>query len=546
MRAFKVLLYSCFLSFSLNVNAKLEPSVIVHVPMRDGLELTTDLYYPAGSSITDDYPCILLRLPGGRKAEPWVHLSEMANEGYVVAIQDTRSALDKDGKTLPFFSDGWEVHQDGYDTVNWLAASSFTNGKIGTLGYSAAGITQLLLAPTAPSALKCQYIGQAPSSLYHHVIYPGGNFQKHAVELWFGYYAPHPSVLETVKTNSTFNELWKTVDALPHADKVEVPSLHFGGWFDPFIQGTIDGFNARQSKGAEGAKGKQKLLIGPWNHYWPHDLSMGDYKVPVNGQTPPLDLSSKRWFDYYLKDEKNDVSETPPVTYFVMGSFDGSSSSGNVWRHTDVWPVPAVETPFYLTGERMLSEKLGTKDVSFDHRHDPENPVLTIGGRNLFLPSGPKDQRPNEEREDVLVFTTAPLEEDLEVTGRLLVKLFLETKVPSVDVAVHLTDVYPDGKSLLVAEGTSHWEVADVQKSKPQEVVVDLWSTSFVFAKGHSIRISIAGSNYPRFENNSYKITTGAEGCKLLCGKNTPSCVLLPIVRKGTNWLAGEKPSISQ
>lgn len=533
MRVFKALFCILLFSFAPSANAKVESCVTVHVPMRDGVELTTDLYYPSGSVISNEYPCLLLRLPGGRKAEPWVSLAEMANEGYVVAIQDTRSAIDKEGKTVPYFSDGWDVEQDGLDTINWLAASSFTNGKIGTMGYSAAGITQILLAPTAPAALKCQYIGQAPASLYHHAIYTGGRFHKNQAETWFGYYAPHPSVIAFVKFNQSYNEFWKKVDSLPHSHKVEVPAVHFGGWFDPFIQGTIDEFNARQLTGGKGAKGSQKLLIGPWNHHWPNDLSLGDFQVPENGKKPPLDISAKRWFEHYLKGAKNDVEATQPVTYYVMGPFDGSPSSGNVWKHADAWPVPAVETSFYLTADRKLSQKSAGKEGSLAYIHDPEDPVPTIGGRNLFLASGPKDQRSIESRKDVLVFTSPPLEADLEVTGRVLAKVFLASVVPAVDVVVKLTDVYPDGKSLLIAEGVSSLQISDQQKDKPQEVTVDLWSTSFVFAKGHSIRVSVAGSNYPRYEKSLHKVSAESNDCRVLFGEKTPSCVLLPLVGKG-------------
>lgn len=546
LHAFKVLLCVWLFSFACAANALIEPSATVHIPMRDGMELTADLYYPSGSIITNEYPCILLRLPGGRKAEPWVQMAKMAQDGYVVAIQDTRSALDKEGKTIPFFSDGWETHQDGADTVNWLASSSFTNGKIGTLGYSAAGITQVLMAPNAPEALKCQYIGQSPSSLYHHAIYPGGKLQKNLVEVWFGYYAPHPSVLEFAKKHTGYNDLWKRVDSLPLAHKVNIPGLHYGGWFDPFLQGTIDEFNARHLTGGEGAKNRQKLLIGPWNHFWPQDLALGDFQVPENGREAPLDVSEKRWFEHYLKDVKNDVAEAPAVTYYVMGPFDGSPSMGNVWRHADAWPVPSVETPFYLTAGRGLSGESAGKDASFAYQYDPEDPVPTIGGRNLFLASGPKDQRANEERKDVLVFTTPPLEEELEVTGKVLLKLFLASHVSDIDLVAHVTDVYPDGKSVLLMEGVTHVEVDSAKKGKAQEVEVDLWSTSFVFAKGHCIRILIAGSNYPRFEKNLHKVTAESNDCRILVGKKNPSRLLLPIVRKGTSWLAGVKSSISQ
>lgn len=537
---FFLLLQSVFLQANLP-----EPYATVHIPMRDGVELTADLYYPSATKeISNTYPCILLRVPAGRKADSWRHLAVLAEHGYVVAIQDTRSALDAEGKTVPYLSDGWGVQQDGFDTINWLASSSFTNGTIGTVGFSAAGITQIMLAPTAPPALKCQYIGQAAASLYHHAIFPGGRLQKNQVESWLGLYAPHPSVIDFVSGQPVYNDFWKTVDALTMTHKVEVPALHYGGWYDPFLQGTIDAYAALQESGAEGAKANQKLLMGPWNHFWPKDLSLGEFEVPANGRHAPIDVSPKRWFDHYLKDIDNGLPQLPNVTYYVMGTFDGSPTTGNVWRHSDTWPVPAVETPFYLSPDKTLSTATPKDKVAFNYVNDPANPVPTIGGRNLFLPSGPRDQRSIESREDVHVFTTKPLEEDLEVTGRIAAKLYISPDLADSDLALRLTDVYPDGKSLLVADGLVHIgkqlkEAPKAESTQPIEVDVDMWSTSVVFSKGHAIRISVAGSNYPRHEINRVKIgleRSQPEKAKIYVGGSTPSRLILPIVRKGDTW----------
>ena len=547
MRVFQIVLW--LFCTACQLTAAPTPAATVHIPMRDGLELTADLFYPAGSVITNEYPCILIRLPGGRKAESWLHLAELAQHGYVVAIQDTRSALDPEGKTMPYVSDGWGVHQDGLDTVNWLASSSFTNGVIGTLGFSAGGVTQLMMAPTAPPALKCQYIGQAAGSPYHHAIFAGGQFQKNQVETWLSYYAPHSSVIESVKQQPFYNQFWQFVDSVSMSHQVEVPAVHYGGWYDPFLQGTIDAFVARQQYGKEGAKGCQKLLIGPWTHAWPLDMTLGEYPIPENGRHAPLDISARRWFDHYLKGIENHIAEVPEVTYYVMGPVDGSPSSGNIWRHSDVWPVPAVEVPFYLTADKALADKIQSKDDVVQFVCDPSNPVPSIGGRNLFLPSGPRDMRSIEARSDVLVFTTKPFEEDTEVTGNLLVKLFFTSNVPDADISVRMSDVYPDGKSLLVAEGIVRTGVIParaVAKNTPKEVAIDLWSTSLVIAKGHAIRISISGSDYPHFEKNLHGALPGDPPViaknTIHLGPDYPSRLILPVVRKGNTWLTAPQP----
>lgn len=534
----------------------INPSVTIMVPMRDGTALPTDIYFPDGQK--KDLPCILLRSPAGRKAPTAVCFAILTQKGYLVAIQDTRSALDLEGKTFPYLSDGWGVQQDGYDTVEWLSQSPLTNGKIGTLGSSALGITQLFMAPTAPESLKCQYIGVAASSLYHHAIFPGGQLRKHQVEAWLGYYANDPGVHSYICGHPFYDDFWKKLDTTHMAHRVKIPALHQGGWYDTFLEGTLNAFVSRQEMGGEGAKGQQKLLIGPWPHFWPLTKQLGDFEVPRAGYNPPLDLSPAAWFDYYLKGTQNNIPNIPAITYYVMGPFDGSPSSGNVWRHAAQWPIPHTPTPLYLTSNKKL--KIGSSGgdtKSFSYRYDPHNPVPTIGGNNLFLEPGPKDQRPIEQRRDVLVFSSDPLKEDVEVTGHITANLYFSSNQQDTDIAVRLTDVYPDGKSILITDGIYRLGMGNctncdtkIKTGQIIEVNVDLPPTSIVFAKGHSIRISVTSSNYPRFEKNcnigflgNYKGHAMVATNALYVGKKYPSRLILPIVRQGDRWLAGDSGS---
>lgn len=554
-RLFSLIIFCFFSPSILCGSTSLKPTLTVYIPMRDGFEFATDLYYPPDSDIGNHWPCILIRIPAGRLAEPWHQLADLSRYGYVVAIQDTRSALDKDGKTMPYISDGWGEHQDGFDTVEWLSKSSFTNGRIGTAGCSAAGITQLMLAPTAPKGLKCQYIGQAPGSLYHHAIFPGGQLHKHQVESWLGYYAPHPSVLAYALSQPYYNEFWRSLDTIAVAGNTQSPAFYYTGWYDTFLQGTIDSFAARQRNGKEQSKEMQKLVIGPWNHFWPLDLSLGDFELPEYAKYPPIDISEKRWFDYHLKDISNGIENVPAVTYYVMGPFDGSSSSGNKWRSAKKWPLDAKEVSYYLHADGSLDEKIEKSERTLSFESDPSNPVPTIGGRNLFLAHGPKDQRPIEQRSDVLVFTTSPLEEELEVTGQMRVHLYLSSNTNDKDIAVRLTDVYPDGKSMLISDGLYHAGVMGGKALKNdaemlQEIIVDLSATSLVFAKRHAIRLSIAGSNYPRYEKNRHPELCGDSETMAIArsqvhmGNKAASCLILPVVRQGNKWWAeGEKDS---
>lgn len=540
-----IVLLACGFQIEANQPQAVAPDLTIDIPMRDGARLPADIYLPAEKE--GKYPVVLIRSPGGRKSPSAIYFVSLISQGYVVAIQDTRSAVDPEGKTFPYVSDGWGVTQDGYDTVEWIAKQSYSNGKVGTVGVSAMGITQIMMAPANPPSLKCQYIGVAPASIYHHAVCPGGQVLKHQVESWLAYCAKDPGVHSSVFAQPFYNEFWESIDTTKVAERIRVPAVHQGGWYDTFLQGTIDAFVSRQEHGGPGAKGAQKLLIGPWIHFWPISTALGDFQVPKEGYAPPIDLSPLRWFDYYLKDNKNGANEIPAVVYYVMGPFDGTPSSGNVWKTADKWPVDAVETPLYLTADRGLTfKKDSIQEKRYSYLYDPQDPTETIGGRNLFLESGPKDQRPIEDRQDVLVFTTQPLEEDLEVTGKIKVFLNVASDRPDTDIAVRLCDVYPDGRSILITDGITRTGMVKIQQKEtssdelaPQEYEVDLWSTSIVFAKGHSIRISVTSSNYPKFEKNMNLGFLGTNSGvsrlahnSLFVGGNKLSRVVLPLITK--------------
>lgn len=538
MRLFKNTLWLLVLVVQLLAAEEKPPHITVSVPMRDGTMLPTDVYFPPNKESDAKLPCLLIRSPGGRQTQVGLSFLYLTQCGYAVAIQETRSSLDPDGKTWPYWTDGWDTQQDGYDAVEWLAKSSHTNGKIGTIGVSALGITQLLMAPSAPPSLKCQYIGMAAASLYHDAIFPGGPMLKNQVEGWLGYFAKDPSVFREVCEQKQYGEFWHRFDTPKVAHRVKVPGFLYAGWYDTFVQGTINAFIARQQNGGVGAKGTQKLVIGPWTHYWPTSMKLGDYEIPMLGRMPQIDISPKRWFDHYLKDADNGIDAIPAITYYVMGPFDGSPSSGNVWRTTDSWPIPATSTPFYLNADHTLNaNKTDPLMKSLTYVYDPSDPITTLGGCNLFLESGPKDQREIEKRKDVLVFTTDVLPEDLEVTGRLFAKIYLTSDQPDTDVMIRLCDVYPDGHSILIADGAARTGAVETHSHHTAKALnIDLWSTSIVFAKGHRIRVSIASSNYPRFDLHTHGNPDNPPVAHntLHLGGTLASHIILPIVQSKT------------
>jgi predicted acyl esterase len=505
--------------------------------VRDGTRLPADFYFPSDKPWQS--PAVLIRSPAGKKNLFALQFLSLLKDGYVVVIQDTRSAIDKEGKTFPFWHDGWGTAQDGYDTIEWLASSPFSNGKIGTVGDSALGISQYMLAPTAPPSLKCQYVGNAAPSIYHYAIFNGGQIQKELVESWLSWYASDSGIHSYASNQYFYNDFWKRFNALDYAHQVQVPAIHYGGWYDVFLTGTLDAFTSLQNKGGEGAKGKQKLLIGPWTHLWPKDVRYGDFEMPVSGISPPVDLSHVAWLNFHLKGMDNGIDRLPAVTYYVMGPFDGSESSGNIWKHADDWPPESEKAVLYFSSENGLIKTI-PQEGEVAYASDPINPIPTLGGRNLFLESGPKDQRSIESRDDVVVFTSDLMDHDMEITGEITAKLYLISDQKDSDIIVRVTDVYPDGKSIFITEGIyrlgtdGHLSAKNVQR----EIEIKLAPTSFVFAKGHRIRTSISSSNYPRYERNMNSGLFGSNSGNsnivnhtLKVGKNAPSQLIFPVIK---------------
>lgn len=513
---YKLLLSTFFLFPSLLFS--LQDLSTITIPMRDGVLLHTDLYFPHEKEMPA--PCILLRTPYDRTKHSDKY-RQMAKMGYVVAVQNLRSHTYAKDFPEPYLQDGWGELKDSYDTIEWLANSDHTNGHIGTFGPSACGIVQLLAAPTQPPHLKCQFIQVATPSLYHHAAYVGGKFCKHQMESWFAKAAP--LAFKHVVEHKDYDSYWEQIDATKKIEKVNVPAVHYGGWYDIFSQGTLDAYASIQEKGAEGARGKQRLVMGPWTHWGMGPDQFGQFPYPEAIQTFSEAECMKSWFDYHLKNDQAALENKPPVLYYTMGPLDGSFSKGNRWKTADTWPPKAQETSLYLTrGNRLLPKQPLFSTKQYHYTYNPENPVPTHGGRNLYLEAGPYDQSSVEAREDVLSFTTDILEQDTEITGRIKAKIYISSNQPITDVALTLTDVYPNGASVLIAEGIRE---VHLENNKVTAVEVDLWSTSMVFAQGHRIRLNVAASNYPHFDKNEHSSDNF-----LHVGSKYPSQIILPKV----------------
>ena len=520
--------------------------------MRDGIRLATDVYLP--DNISFPHGAILIRTPYN-KNNPG-DIPKWADAGWPSIIQDCRGRFQSEGIDTVFRDD----HTDGYDTLEWIMQQNWSNGKVATIGGSATGIVQYLMAGTNPSALKCQYIVAATPNLYT-TIYQGGQFRKYMIENWLEKQGSS-YVLPEIWANENYSlDYWTNVSLEDNWQDVNVPAFHLGGWYDCFCQGLLDGFMGYQYNGGPGAVGKSKLMIGPWTHSLFGQRPQGELLYPENAK----DIYSQEYWDdilnQYILDINNDFENRPNVVYYVMGDVKNSNAFGNFWRYADYWPPPHIPDNWYFHGSNTLSKELTGSDSPKTYTYNPLNPVPTKGGANLYpwphpTLAGPYDQRSIENRPDVLLFTSDVLTEPYEATGRIKARLFVSSNCPDTDFTVKLTDVYPDGSSMLICDGIlrmrnrngyDHWEF--MNPGEIYEVEVDLWSTSYIWNTGHRIRVAVSSSNSPRFlanpntmdgiyQNTGYNIAQN----KLYLGSVYPSCIILP--RYNGNY-APIKPSIT-
>ncbi|MEU9172903.1 CocE/NonD family hydrolase [Streptomyces sp. NPDC048420] len=432
---------------------------------------------------------------------------------------------------------------DGYDTVRWAAALPGSNGSVGMIGGSYFGNTQWMAALSKPPELKAiaplitwsdpddglfsrggaielgitvpwSLMQGADTLMRRHRTDPGalvgslGGLVRDLDGLADGGYGELPAgrfpafvrhdLLELGYERSRREPEWaRSCTVAGRHDEVDLPTFQLGGWYDIFTQGTLDNFTAMRRAGRSAT-----LIMGPWTHTnWQHvvgDVNFGfaahSEFMGMRGRVYDLQFD---WFARTLGEGAALEPDTGTVLLFVMGA--------NQWREETEWPLSrAVDTDFHLrAGGRLTREPPSTAEQAEEFTYDPMDPVPTTGGALLmtddFRP-GPLDQTAVEAREDVLVFTTEPLAEDLEVTGRVRAVLFVATDGPSTDWVARLCDVNENGVSRNVADGIVRVRAATLGEAA--EHVVDLWSTSIVFRAGHRIRVQVTSSNFPRWDRN--------------------------------------------
>ncbi|GAB4448478.1 MAG: CocE/NonD family hydrolase [Anaerolineae bacterium] len=512
------------------------PTLTEMVPMDDGVRLATDVYLPGGDG---PFPTLLARTPYNK--DRYGYLRYANDLGAALVVQDMRGRYASEGEDPAFHTDA----ADGQATLRWVAAQPWSNGVIATTGASAMGAAQYLMAPDAPDALRCQWSDFAFSDLYRHKVFPGGLYRLQLVEEWLERQGNLP-MLETWEQHPLLDDYWAAASITGQYGRIHVPAVHLSGWYDPFLLGTLEAFNGYQEQGGAGAAGAQYLIVGPWTH---DRINPEQGEVTFVGNAG-LDRASliPAWLRWCFYGENTGVEAWPAVRYYTMGALGEAGAPGNEWREADAWPVPATETAFYLGADGSLSAAMPAEEGSDSYVHDPNDPVPTVGGANIGPESGPFDQTPIEGREDVLVYTTPPLASPVAVTGVVRARIWLASDAPDTDIIVRLTDVYPDGRSMLVTDGGLRARFRDGDYTResfltpgtPYELTFDVGATSIVFNAGHRIRIIVASSNAPRFEPNPGLAETWRAGAWLdaarpatntiLRGPAHPSALLLPVV----------------
>jgi putative CocE/NonD family hydrolase len=559
----------------------------VKVVMRDGVVLRADIYRPEADG---KFPVLLQRTPYDKRS--FAFGLKAAMRGYVVIIQDVRGRYASEGEWYTFRNE----MNDGYDTIEWAAALPYSNGKVGMFGGSYVGATQMLAAIMHPPHLAgiCPVV--TASNYHSNWTYQGGAFVQWFNESWasglaqdtldrkakdatnaaegmwelplsryplFNLRGTHatstaslaPYFLDWI-AHPNYDDYWKRISIEEHFGDITVPALHIAAWYDLFLGGSLRNYEGIKARGgSDAARNGQQLMVVIGGHSG-SGRKVGDVDFGADAAFQENEATLD-WYDYLFKNVQNRFASGKPVKIFVMGA--------NQWREEEGWPLArARETKYFLhssgaansvRGNGTLSITVPGKETADQYVYDPGKPVPTVGGPlccdSEHWAPGPRDQRGVEAREDVLVYSTPALGQDLEVTGPVTVELYAKSSAADTDFSAKLVDVWPDGFAQNLTEGILRARYRESQEApsliNPGQVyklAIDLWATSNVFKKGHILRLEISSSNFPRFDRN---LNTGQQGLgtgddgktgrgfvtatnSILHDAEHPSAVVLPVV----------------
>jgi putative CocE/NonD family hydrolase len=550
---------------------------VEYAPMRDGVRLATEVYRP---SEPGRHPVVLTRTPYNRTFLPTgsncdsASMRFFAAHGYVALNQDVRGMYRSEGRFNPMVQEA----RDGYDAVEWAAAQPWSTGKVGMYGGSYVGLTQWQAAIQSPPHLAAIVPYITASDYHDNWTYVNGVF-----DLWFAQswnqltFAP-----ETLRRNllaaglpraeverrvaewyadsqrallsswvwqlplrsfdgfrgiapwyyrwlghPNYDRFWERLDVERRYQKVKVPVLNIGGWYDIFQVGTVRNFLGMRTEGGTAeARAGTKLIMRASAHAPAPDTpptAVGDVDFGPNN-TLNVDAESLRFYDRYLRGLDNGEQNDPNVRLFVMSPPDSGTTGSGFWVSGPTYPLPGTETQQWrlgstghantASGDGVLSTSQEGSARSDVFLYDPLRPVPTLGGnlccKGDLLSPGAFDQTPIERRDDVLVYTSAPLDHNMAVIGDTRVRLWARTTARDTDFTAKLVDVHPDGYSQNVLDRIVRAKFRRGSKLAPSlitpgrayEYSFDLGNTATLFKPGHRIRLEISSSNFPHYARN--------------------------------------------
>jgi putative CocE/NonD family hydrolase len=522
------------------------------VPMRDGTKLATTIFLPEAEG---KYPVVMQRTPYNRMG--WIDgWKKWVESGYVYICQDTRGRYDSDGVFEPFLQ---EI-KDTPDTIAWIRQQEWCNGQVGLMGPSYLGWVQFLAvagqAGEQPDAILPTFVTADP---WLRGFYNRGPLSLFLLFWWLcfdvGSRTNNSSILEIYDieellrrlpletldvscgaglsrvwrefmAHPNFDSYWESYSIRGQYDRFTMPSLHVCGWYDYYPAETIYNWKSMvESAKTPAIAASHKLVLGPWGHHHGLEPTEDGHRAVDFGPDSHFEATGiyRAWFNRLFKGERAaDGLGERPIRLFVMGR--------NQWRDEDEWPLARTQyVNYYLhsggrantgAGDGRLDTKAPQTETADRYDYDPDKPVPTHGGNHSigpwnefyknFIWCGPCDQRPVEARADVLVYTSEPLTEDLEVTGPVVLHLWASSSARDTDFVGRLVDVYPDGKAINITEGVVRarfrsGDYKNPQLIEPGQVLpyeIDLLCTSNVFLKGHCLRLQITSSNFPLWDRN--------------------------------------------
>ena len=507
----------------------------IQVPMRDGVKLAANVFFPEGGA---SFPVLLNRTPYIKDtALRMKRAAEYTQAGYAVVHMDVRGRGNSEGVFNPYFQ---EI-EDGYDSIEWCGTQVWSNGKVGTFGGSYEGWTQIYPTRLQPPHHLAAFLSCTPSmhpfreGMYWSgvpmpimgmwTLLTSGKTNKDQIsELdWESVVNVRPlkklmqrlgleaSYRDEHFKHETLDDFYKRLWYAGVLEKTIVPCYHVTGWFDDDQRGTLDHFPAlAMNHPDEKVRRSQKLLVGPWPHRLSTDSSkLGDFDYGPHSMVS-LVKETIRWFDYWLKGIDNGIMNEPRCRLFLMGA--------NRWIETDTFPIAESKPRLFLLGANgPANSLLGNGTLGAGHgassastfTYNPERPAPTPFWKENFQNGTNEDLRPIQRRDDVLVFTTEPLTEPLNIVGMMRAELYVSTSAVDTDFVARLSDVAPDGYAQRLNAGIvrlryrqGYEQIKLVKPGEVVEVTIDLWATGHQFKAGHRVRLEVTSSAFPTWAPN--------------------------------------------